>query len=127
LFPYILYENCIYLLAIEMASPGNQHCANCFGALSIPVILLTCCTEKQRRFIKRDPASEPVDFDAEPAGKINNQQTVITAADAAAAADNSIASRAATSSLLNGHTTAECQPSEEAVLVIDRTTHDRIY
>jgi len=25
---------CIYILALEMASPGNQHCANCIGALS---------------------------------------------------------------------------------------------
>ena len=26
----------IYILALEMASPGNQHCANCIGTLSFP-------------------------------------------------------------------------------------------
>ena len=25
------------MLALEMASPGNRHCANCIGALSSPV------------------------------------------------------------------------------------------
>ena len=34
LLPYILLEKYIYILALEMASPGNQHCANCIGALS---------------------------------------------------------------------------------------------
>jgi len=33
--PYILLEKCIYILALEMASPGNQHCANCIGTLSL--------------------------------------------------------------------------------------------
>jgi len=37
LFPYILFEKYIYILALEMASPGNQHCANCIGALSFPI------------------------------------------------------------------------------------------
>jgi len=27
LLPYILFENYIYILAFEMVSPGNQHCA----------------------------------------------------------------------------------------------------
>jgi len=26
----------IYILALEMAGPGNQHCANCIGTLSFP-------------------------------------------------------------------------------------------
>jgi len=30
---YILFETRIYILALEMASPGNQHCANCIGTL----------------------------------------------------------------------------------------------
>jgi len=31
--PYILLEKIyIYILALEMASPGNHHCANCIGA-----------------------------------------------------------------------------------------------
>ena len=29
LLPYILFEKCINILALEMASPGNRHCANC--------------------------------------------------------------------------------------------------
>jgi len=35
LLPYILFEKYIYILALEMASPVNQHCANCIGALSL--------------------------------------------------------------------------------------------
>ena len=36
LLPCILFEKYIYVLALEMASPGNQHCANCIGTLSFP-------------------------------------------------------------------------------------------
>jgi len=28
----------IYILVLEMASPGNQHCANCIGTLSFPIL-----------------------------------------------------------------------------------------
>jgi len=28
---YILFEKYIYILSLEMAGPGNQHCANCIG------------------------------------------------------------------------------------------------
>jgi len=35
--PYILFEKYIYTLALKMASSGNQHCANCIGALSFPI------------------------------------------------------------------------------------------
>jgi len=34
---FILFEKRIYLLALEMASPGNQHCANCIGTLLFPI------------------------------------------------------------------------------------------
>jgi len=37
LLPYILFEKYIYILALEMASPGNQHYASCIGTLSFPV------------------------------------------------------------------------------------------
>jgi len=37
LLPYILFEKHTYISALEMASPGNQHCANCVGTLSFPV------------------------------------------------------------------------------------------
>jgi len=29
---YVLFEKYIYTLALEMASPGNRHCANCISA-----------------------------------------------------------------------------------------------
>jgi len=32
-------EKYIYILALEVASPGNQHCANCIGKLSFPMPL----------------------------------------------------------------------------------------
>ena len=41
LLPYILFAKYIYILALEMASPGNQHCANCIGTLSFPVCVST--------------------------------------------------------------------------------------
>jgi len=36
ILPYILSKKNIYILALEMASPGKQHCANCIGTLSYP-------------------------------------------------------------------------------------------
>jgi len=38
LIPYILCEKYVYILALEMASPGKQQCANCIGTLSFPII-----------------------------------------------------------------------------------------
>jgi len=35
--PYICFKKFIYILASEMASPGNQHCASCIGALLFPI------------------------------------------------------------------------------------------
>ena len=42
LLPYILFYKYIYIfiLALEMASPGNQHCASCIGTLSFPIGLI---------------------------------------------------------------------------------------
>ena len=37
LLPYILFEKSICILSLEMASPGNQHCASCIGTLSFPI------------------------------------------------------------------------------------------
>jgi len=31
LLPYILFEKYINILALEMDSPGNRHCASCIG------------------------------------------------------------------------------------------------
>jgi len=38
-FVYFIWKY-IYILALEMASPGNQHCANCIGALSFSEFIL---------------------------------------------------------------------------------------
>jgi len=71
-----------------------------------------CCVcltvAEKRRFIKREAASDAGDVDAEPASKITDQQQqqAVTAAD-------TVLSVTATSSLLNGHTTVDHQPSEE--------------
>jgi len=40
LLSYILFEKYIYILALEMASPGNRHCTSCIGTLSFPLLLL---------------------------------------------------------------------------------------
>ena len=38
LLPYISFEEeYIYILALETASPGNEHCVNCIGTLSFPI------------------------------------------------------------------------------------------
>jgi len=36
LFSYILFEKYIYMLALDLASTGNKHCASCIGTLSFP-------------------------------------------------------------------------------------------
>jgi len=38
LLPYILFEKYIHILALEMASPGNRHCASCIGTLSFATV-----------------------------------------------------------------------------------------
>jgi len=35
--PHVLLEKNINILALEMASPGNRHCADGIGALSFPI------------------------------------------------------------------------------------------
>jgi len=42
LLPCISVEKYIYILALEMASPGNQRCAGCIGTLSFPIRSLRC-------------------------------------------------------------------------------------
>ena len=37
LLPCILFEKYVNILALELASPGNRHCANCIGFLSLSV------------------------------------------------------------------------------------------
>jgi len=38
--PYILFENYIYISALEVASSGKRHSANCIGTLSFPIPVL---------------------------------------------------------------------------------------
>jgi len=37
LLPSILFQKYVYSLALEIARPGNQQCANCVGTLSFPI------------------------------------------------------------------------------------------
>ena len=41
LLPCILFEKYIYISALEMVSAGNQHCANCIGAVSFRAAEMT--------------------------------------------------------------------------------------
>ena len=43
---FYLKKKHVNILALEMASPGNPHCASCIGTLSVPVLRLAC-----RRFL----------------------------------------------------------------------------
>jgi len=42
----MLFQKYIYIVVLEIASPGNQHCANCIGTLSFPIVqrMLICRT-----------------------------------------------------------------------------------
>jgi len=43
LLPCILYEKkYVHILALEMASARNQHCANCIGTLFVPYVSYNC-------------------------------------------------------------------------------------
>ena len=50
---YFIWKKYIYILSSEMASPGNQHCANCIGTLSFPAGLLGLLLEKTRLLLRR--------------------------------------------------------------------------
>jgi len=41
LLPYISFEKYMDILALETASPGNRHCANCIGTVPVPYVLLS--------------------------------------------------------------------------------------
>jgi len=42
---YFVGKKTFIFLALEMASAGNQHCANCIGTLSFP-IAMNCGTKR---------------------------------------------------------------------------------
>ena len=39
LLSYVSFDKYIYIFALEMASPGNQHCASCIGTSGAARIL----------------------------------------------------------------------------------------
>ena len=47
---YILFEKYTYILALEMASPRNQHCANCIGTLSFIITRILVLFSLDREF-----------------------------------------------------------------------------
>ena len=42
---YFIWKNILKFLALKMASPENQRCANCIGTLSFP---LACCSDDRK-------------------------------------------------------------------------------
>ena len=44
----------IYILALEMASPGNLHCVNCIGTLSFPIVKLLTVWSQVTVFLRQD-------------------------------------------------------------------------
>jgi len=38
-----LFEKCNDILALQMASPGNQYCASCVGTLLFPMPTIDLC------------------------------------------------------------------------------------
>jgi len=71
--PYILFEKYISILALETASPGNQHCANCTGSapfralhtwLMTRVALTTTSTRLPAAVVSSQPASTTDFIDA---------------------------------------------------------------
>jgi len=51
-----LFEKYIYILSLEMASAGNQRCANCIGTLSFPASAAAAAAALSNR--RRDPMKE---------------------------------------------------------------------
>ena len=51
LLPYILFEKYINILALEMTCPGNRHCANCTGTLSLPIKSAVSCQDDVKMLV----------------------------------------------------------------------------
>ena len=53
LFPCILFEKYIYIFSVgnvEIASSGNQHCANCIDTLLFPIVV-ECLSKFPQQFM----------------------------------------------------------------------------
>jgi len=51
----MLFEKHVHILALEMARPANQHCANCIGTVSLPVERRMVGDVRDRAYSKRVP------------------------------------------------------------------------
>jgi len=64
LFPHILFEKHVYILALEMTKPRNNRCANCIGTLSFPMYRpLAFVHLLSLAFLVALTAPDPLDFD----------------------------------------------------------------
>jgi len=59
LLPHILFEKYIKILELGIASPDNQHCANCIGTLLFPMGA-EGAVQSINQFIYRDNASHDI-------------------------------------------------------------------
>jgi len=48
---YILFEKNINISELELASPGNRHCANCIGALSFSIIFGAAMEQSVEKYV----------------------------------------------------------------------------
>jgi len=51
----MLFEKHVHILALEMARPANQHCANYIGTVSLPVERRMVGDVRDRAYSKRVP------------------------------------------------------------------------
>jgi len=58
----ISFEKCIYILALEMDSPGNQQCANCIGTLSFPILYAPTARIASNRHLGRTENSRSSEY-----------------------------------------------------------------
>jgi len=51
LLPYLDLKKIYYILALEMASPGNKYCLNCIGTLSFSIAFGTRLQQRKTQKI----------------------------------------------------------------------------
>jgi len=56
------FEKYIDILALEMASPGNQHCASCIGTLSLSIAKTELVLGVAAAATGNQPVTSPVDL-----------------------------------------------------------------
>jgi len=55
LLPYILFKKYINILALKMASPGNQHCVSCIGTLSFHTMTMFYLKRRDLNTVDKSP------------------------------------------------------------------------